>query len=190
MGRLGKKFIEIPDKVNVSIKDRQILIDGPKGKITQNIFDNLEVVVQDRKIQIINTVQETPRFRRLFRKTDALQGLLRTLIINRIKGVTSGFEKVLEIHGVGFKAEVKGNNLIMNLGFTHPVEVDIPGPITVQIEKNTVMKFSSYDKELLGDFVARVRNIFPPEPYKGRGIRYAGEYVRHKVGKAAVGTQK
>ena len=78
----------------------------------------------------------------------------------------------------------------MNLGFTHPVEVDIPGPITVQIEKNTVMKFSSYDKELLGDFVARVRNIFPPEPYKGRGIRYAGEYVRHKVGKAAVGTQK
>ncbi len=190
MGRLGKKFVEIPDKVKVSIKDGVIFIEGPKGKIAQRIFDNLQVVVQDKKIQVINTIQEIPRFRRLFRKTDALQGLLRTLIINKIKGVTAGYEKILEIHGVGFKAEVKGRKLILNLGFTHPVEVDIPEALTAQIEKNTVIKLSSYDKELLGNYAAKIRDVFPPESYKGKGIRYAGEYVRHKVGKAAVGAQK
>ncbi|MGB9642197.1 MAG: 50S ribosomal protein L6 [Candidatus Ratteibacteria bacterium] len=190
MGRLGKKPIEIPDGVKISTEGRTLLIEGPKGRITQNIFENLEVTVEDKKIFVTNTISQTPRFRRLFRKTDALQGLLRTVIINKILGVTKGFEKVLEIHGTGFKAEVKEKKLILNLGFTHPVEVNIPEPITVQVEKNTVIKLSSYDKELLGNFAAYIRDIYPPEPYKGKGIRYAGEYVRHKVGKAAVGTQK
>lgn len=190
MGRLGKKPVEIPEGVRVSVSNRVVLIEGPAGKTTQDIFDNLDVVVEDRKVYVNNMVPQIPRFRRLFRKTDALQGLLRRLIKNKIEGVTKNFEKVLEIHGVGFKAEVKGKKLVLTLGFTHPVEVDIPDAIKVQIEKNTVMKFSSHDKELLGNFVAMVRDIYPPEPYKGKGIRYAGEYVRHKVGKAAVGAQK
>ncbi|HOK79371.1 MAG TPA: 50S ribosomal protein L6 [bacterium] len=190
MSRLGKKPIGIPDNVKISMEGRTLLIEGPKGRITQNIFDNLEVMIEDRKVIVTNTVSQSPKFRRLFKKTDALQGLLRTLIMNKILGVTKGFEKVLEIHGTGFKAEVKGKKLILNLGFTHPVEVDIPEPITVQVEKNTVIKLSSYDKELLGNFAATIRDIYPPEPYKGKGIRYAGEYVRHKVGKAAVGAQK
>ncbi|HOJ31060.1 MAG TPA: 50S ribosomal protein L6 [bacterium] len=190
MGRLGKKPVEIPDGVKITMEGRVLSIEGPKGRITQNVFENLDVTVEDKKIFVVNTVPQTTKFRRLFKKTDALQGLLRTLIKNRILGVTKGFEKTLEIHGTGFKAEVKGKKLMLNLGFTHPVEVDIPEPITVQIEKNTVMKISSYDKDLLGNFAADIRDIYPPEPYKGKEIRYAGEYVRHKVGKAAVGTQK
>jgi len=190
MGRLGKKPIEVPDGVKVTVSDGIVTIEGPKGKMERKIFENLKVVIEDKKIFVNNTVPETPKFRRLFRKTDALQGLLRTLLKNDIIGVTKGYEKVLEIHGTGFRAEVKGKKLILNLGFTHPVELDLPDSITAQVEKNTVITFRSYDKEFLGNFVAKVRDIYPPEPYKGKGIRYAGEYVRHKVGKAAVGAQK
>jgi len=190
MGRLGKKHIDVPDGVKVFVADKVVSIEGPAGKITQDVFENLEVVFQDGKIFIKNKVPQTPRFRRLFRKTDALQGLLRTLIKNKINGVIKNFEKTLEIHGTGYKAELKGKKLVLNLGFTHPVEVDIPDAIKVQIGKNTVVTFRSHDKELLGNFVANIRDIYPPEPYKGKGIRYAGEYVRHKVGKAAVGAQK
>lgn len=190
MSRLGKKPIDIPDGVKVSVSDRFILIEGSAGKISQEIFENLEVVVQDKKLFVKNKVPQIQKFRRLFRKTDALQGLLRRLIKNKIDGMIKSYEKVLEIHGTGFRAEVKGKKLVLNLGFTHPVEIDIPDQIKVQVEKNTVMKFTSHDRELLGNFVAKVRNIYPPEPYKGKGIRYSGEYVRHKVGKAAVGAQK
>ncbi|MCM8814863.1 MAG: 50S ribosomal protein L6 [Candidatus Omnitrophica bacterium] len=190
MSRLGKKPLDIPDGVKVSVLDDTLLIEGPNGKISQDIFEGLQVVVEDKKIFVRNKVFEVRKFRRLFRKTDERQGLMRKLIKNGIEGVTKGFEKVLEIHGTGFKAEVKSNKLILNIGFTHPVEVDIPDAIKVKVEKNTVLTFSSYNKELLGNFVARVRRIYPPEPYKGKGIRYAGEYVRHKVGKAAVGAQK
>ncbi|MCM8764830.1 MAG: 50S ribosomal protein L6 [Candidatus Omnitrophica bacterium] len=190
MSRLGKKCLEIPDGVRVSVSNNTVLIEGPNGKISCDIFENLEIAVEDKKVFVRNKVPDARRYRRLFKKIDALQGLARTLIKNGIQGVTKGFEKVLEIHGTGFKAELKGNKLVLNLGFTHPVEVDIPEAIKVKIEKNTVMKFSSHNKELLGDFVAKVRDIYPPEPYKGKGIRYAGEYVRHKVGKAAVGAQK
>ena len=190
MGRLGKKFIEIPKDVKVVIKDKTMVSEGPKGQITQEIFDNLQINIEDKKLQVINLVESSARFRKLFKKTEAIQGLLRTLIANKIKGVTTGFEKILEIYGVGFKAEVQGKKLIMNLGFTHPVEVDIPKPINVQVEKNTIVKILSYDKELLGSFAAQVRAIYPPEPYKGKDVRYAGEYVRHKVGKTAVGAQK
>ncbi|MCX7704850.1 MAG: 50S ribosomal protein L6 [bacterium] len=190
MGRLGKKSIEIPDGVNVSVSDRMVLIEGPRGKLQQEIFENLEVVVDDKKIYVNNKVPQIPKFRRLFRKVDALQGLLRTLIKNKIEGVTKDFEKVLEVHGTGFKAELKGKKLVLTLGFNHPVEVDIPDLVKIQIEKNTIITLRSCDKELLGNFAAMIRDIYPPEPYKGKGIRYAGEYVRHKVGKAAVGAQK
>ncbi|MCM8822154.1 MAG: 50S ribosomal protein L6 [Candidatus Omnitrophica bacterium] len=190
MSRLGKKYLDVPEGVKVSVSGSTLLIEGPNGKISYEIFENLEVVIEDKKVFVRNNVLETRKFRRLFRKIDALQGLMRTMIKNGIHGVTKGFEKVLEIHGTGFKAELKGKKLALNLGFTHPVEVDIPDAIKVKIEKNTIITFSSYNKELLGNFVAKIRDIYPPEPYKGKGIRYAGEYVRHKVGKAAVGAQK
>ncbi|MCM8758700.1 MAG: 50S ribosomal protein L6 [Candidatus Omnitrophica bacterium] len=190
MSRLGNKAIDIPEGVKVLVDGKVILIEGPLGKLTQQIFDNLDVVVEDRKVFVKNMVPKIPKFRRLFRKTDALQGLLRRLIKNKIEGVCKHFEKVLEIHGMGFRAELKGNKLILALGFTHPVEIEIPESIKVKVEKNTIVTFSSCDKEFLGNFVAKVRDIYPAEPYKGKGIRYAGEYIRHKVGKAAVGAQK
>lgn len=190
MSRLGKKPVEVPDGVKISVSDRILLIEGPAGKITQEIFANLDVIVENRKIFVNNLVPRTAKFRRLFKKTDALQGLLRRLIKNKIEGVTSNFKKVLEIQGMGFRAEMKGKKLVLTLGFTHPVEIEVPDSIKIQIEKNNIIALSSCDRELLGNFVAMIRDIYPPEPYKGKGIRYAGEYVKHKVGKAAVGAQK
>jgi large subunit ribosomal protein L6 len=191
MSRLGKKPIAVPDKVDISIDDSVIKISGPKGKLVQKIFNNISVTLENRQILIKNLIpSNVPKTRNLFKKTDSLQGLLRTLIINKINGSSNIFEKILEIHGVGYKAEMKDKKLILNIGFNHPVEIDIPEAISVEIVHNTILFIRSIDKELLGSWTSKIRNICPPEPYKGKGIRYRGEYVKHKVGKAAIAAQK
>jgi large subunit ribosomal protein L6 len=188
MARLGKKPIDIPDGVNVKVENGIVYVEGKKGKLSQEIFPNLSVVVEDKKIFVKNSVD--PKNKKIYRKTNALWGLLRSLIYNMIKGVTEGYEKILEIHGTGYKAEVKGKNLVLTLGFTHPVEVEIPEGISVEVNKNTIIFVRGADKQKVGEFAASIRRISPPEPYKGKGIRYRGEYIRQKVTKAGVGATK
>lgn len=188
MARLGKKPIDIPEGVNVVVADGKVFVEGKKGKLVQEIFPNLNVVIEDKKILVKN--QADPKNKKLYRKTNALWGLLRSLIANMIKGVNEGFEKILEIHGVGYKGDVKGNKLILSVGFTHPVEIEIPKEISVEVSKNTIIFIRGADKQKVGDFAAKVRSVCPPEPYKGKGIRYRGEYVRQKATKAGVEAKK
>lgn len=188
MARLGKKPIDIPEGVNVKIENGKIFVEGKKGKLSQDIYPNLSVVIEDKKIFVKNEVD--PKNKKLYRKTDAMHGLLRSLIFNMIKGVTEGYEKILEIHGVGYKGEVKGNKIVLNLGFTHPVEVEIPKDIQVEISKNTIIFIRGIDKQKVGEFAAKIRRICPPDVYKGKGIRYRGEYVRQKPTKVGVGAAK
>jgi large subunit ribosomal protein L6 len=185
MARLGKKPIPIQEGVKISQKDGRIFFEGSKGKLEQEIFPNLEVSINAGIILVNNLVNESDR--KLYRKTEALQGLLRKLILNCIKGVSDGFEKILEIHGVGYKGEVKGRKLVLNVGFSNPVEVDIPKGIEVEIHRNTMVYIRGSEKQQVGNYAAELRDICPPEPYKGKGMRYRGEYVRHKAGKAAAG---
>ncbi len=185
MARLGKRPVEIPDGVKVKIEDNKIIIEGPKGKLEKEILPYIEVEIADNKIYVKNIIPE--KNKKLYKKGEAFQGLMRSLIENMVIGVKDGYEKVLEIHGVGYKGEVKGKKLVLALGFSHPVEVDIPGDISVEVARNTVIFIRGIDKQKVGNFAASVRKIYPPEPYKGKGIRYRGEYVRHKAGKAAVG---
>jgi len=188
MARLGKKPVKIPEGVKVEIKEGEIYISAKNNILKRPIFQGLDVSIQDNQILIKNTISEKQR--KLYKKVDSLQGLMRAYIINMIKGVTSSFEKILEIHGQGYKAEIKGKELVLTLGFSVPVKIEIPQDISVEVVKNTIIFIRGIDKEKIGNFAAKLRAISPPEPYKGTGIRYRGEYIRQKVGKAAVGVTK
>ncbi|MCM8780256.1 MAG: 50S ribosomal protein L6 [Candidatus Omnitrophica bacterium] len=177
MSRIGKKPIDIPDKVKVEIKDSQISLEGPKGKLCRGIPSSISVEVKEGKI-FLKRASDAKADR-------ALHGLLRSLISNMVKGVTEGYSKELEVVGVGFKAQMQGKNLNLTLGFTHPVIFASPEGIQITAPKPTQIVVSGIDKELVGRTASRIRDIFPPEPYKGKGIRYAKELVRKKVGKAA-----
>ncbi|MCX8082573.1 MAG: 50S ribosomal protein L6 [bacterium] len=185
MARLGKKPILIPEGVKVKKEENNLIFEGRAGKLEQKIPSEIEVVLENSSITLKNLIPSENR--KLYRKTEALQGLLRRIILNKIKGVNEKFEKVLELHGVGYKGEVQGKKLVLTLGFTLPVEIDIPEGIEVEVVRNTMIFIRGMDKEKVGNFAATVRAIFPPEPYKGKGIRYRGEYVRHKAGKTGVG---
>jgi large subunit ribosomal protein L6 len=185
MARLGKKPVLIQDGVKISKKDGRLIFEGGKGKTEQEIFPNLDVSVNTDRITISNTIN--PKDRKLYRKTEALQGLLRKLVLNKIKGVKDGFEKILELHGVGYKVEVQGRKMILSIGFSNPVERNIPEGIEVEIHRNTIIFIRGMEKQKVGNYAAEIRAICPPEPYKGKGIRYRGEYVRHKAGKTSVG---
>lgn len=175
MSRIGKKPIEIPKGVKVTSEAGSIKIEGPKGVLIQGIHLRIDVSLEGNKIVVK---------RKSDMKLDkSLHGLTRSLISNMTKGVTEGFKKELEISGVGFKAAVQGKQLILNLGFTHPVNYSIPDGITIQAPKPTSIAVSGIDKRLVGQTAAEIRDFYRPEPYKGKGIRYAGEHVRRKVGK-------
>lgn len=176
MSRVGKKPITIPTDVKIEIKEGQIFIEGPKGKATRGLFDRIGVEIKDNQL-IMKRITDTKLDR-------SLHGLCRALIFNMIKGVTEGYVKELEIIGVGFKAQVQGNNLNMQLGFSHPVNFPIPESIKIETPKQTQIVIRGIDKEKVGEIAAELRAIYPPEPYKGKGIRYAGEYIKKKVGKA------
>ena len=175
MSRIGKKEIHIPDKVKVEIKDRYVKVDGPKGSLERTIPFGMEVILSQKIISVKRANEN--------RETKALYGLTRTLVANMVIGVSQGFEKKLEIEGLGFKAQVQGQKLNLNLGYTEPVEVHLPNSVTAKVDANTKITLSSPDKELVGRIAAEIRQLRLPEPYKGTGIKYAGEVIIRKVGK-------
>jgi large subunit ribosomal protein L6 len=175
MSRVGKKPIPIPNKTKVSYKGRVVSVEGEKGKLTRTIHDAVNLDVQDNEIRV-TMEKETREIR-------ALQGLTRSLVSNMVTGVSAGFERVLEINGIGYRAEVSGNQIVLNLGYSHPVNFDIPKGISVEIDRNNTIKLSGIDKEALGQMAASIRRLRPPEPYKGKGIKYAHEKIQRKAGK-------
>ncbi len=202
MSRVGKKPILIPEDVEVKIEDVQISskfgegenkvikIKGPKGELSKEIRPEIKVEIKENKIFVILQT-ETPKQNKFttgqVKQTKALWGLTRSLLANMTKGVKEGFEKKLEIEGIGYRASLSGENLELSLGFTHPVRIKAPEGIKFLVEKNSIT-ISGIDKELVGQIAAKIRKIKPPEPYKGKGIRYAGEVIKKKVGKRTVTT--
>lgn len=185
MSRVGKKPILIPDGVEVKIERDTVNVKGPKGEISQKIRPELKILIEDKKIQVM--IQERGASSRTPKLTKALWGLTRALIYNMVEGAKNGFEKKLEIQGVGYKAQGEGSNLTLNVGFSHSVVLKVPEGIMVAVEKN-IITISGINKEAVGQFAAIIRKVKPPEPYKGKGIRYLGEKVRRKVGKKVVTT--
>ena len=177
MSRVGKKIIPIPSGVKLEIKDDVLTVTGPKGTLSRAIHPRVRLDVGDAEIKIETITPD--------RESKAIQGLTRTLVSNMVEGLTKGFEKTLEIAGVGFRMELKGNALVLSLGFSHPVEFKLPEGVSAQlIEKQVKVVLRSADKELLGLTASRLRGLKPPEPYKGKGIKYSTETIRRKVGKA------
>ena len=176
MSRIGKAPVEIPDKVDVEIDGNLIKASGPLGKLEVKLQPVIEVVKEDNKLLVKRVNEE--------RKTRALHGLSRTLVNNIVVGVSKGFEKRLEIQGVGYKAVLEGKNLNLALGYSHPVKIEPPEGIEIKVEGNNKITILGADKQLVGDIAALIRSKRPPEVYKGKGIRYQGEYVRKKAGKA------
>lgn len=179
MSRIGKNPVQVPAGVTVSVNGNTVSVKGPKGELTQTFHNNMKVEVTGNEV-----VVSRPNDLKLNR---ALHGLTRTLIFNMIEGVTKGFEKQLEIIGVGYRAAVAGSKLTLSLGFSHPVEFNVPKGITVEMDKDkkNILIIKGSDKQLLGEVSAKIRGFKKPEPYKGKGIRYVGEYVPQKAGKAA-----
>jgi large subunit ribosomal protein L6 len=177
MSRIGKQPIAIPDGVDVEVKPGMVKVKGPKGELTQVVSREMKVAVDDGTLTV-----ERPTDRGEHR---ALHGLTRSLIANMVEGVTEGYERRLEIQGVGYRAQLKGKALEMSLGFSHPVTVQAPDGIEFEVPQPTEVVVRGIDKQLVGEMAARVRKNRPPEPYKGKGVRYAGEHVPRKVGKRA-----
>jgi large subunit ribosomal protein L6 len=177
MSRKGKLPIPLPKGVEVKTSGSEVAVKGPKGSLTQRLVPGVEVTIEGN--QVIVALAENGQ------NLAHYHGLYRTLIHNMVIGTTEGFEKRLEMIGVGYRAAVQGDLLDLQLGFSHPTRVAIPKGLTVKVEKNTLIIISGFDKHLVGQFAAIVRSKRPPEPYQGKGIRYVGEYVRKKAGKAA-----
>ena len=175
MSRVGKKPIPIPDKVKIDYQDHVIKVQGDKGVLTRSIHSGVNVTVEDCEITV--GLKKNSRINR------SLQGLTRSLLANMITGVSKGFERVLEINGIGYRATLNGNCIVFNLGYSNPVNFDLPEGVSAAINKNNVIKLTCIDKEKLGQTAASIRSLRPPEPYKGKGIKYAEEYIRRKVGK-------
>ncbi|WAL61089.1 50S ribosomal protein L6 [Thermocoleostomius sinensis] len=176
MSRIGKRPIPIPQKVTVTVDGQHVAVKGPKGELSRTLPAEVEVVQEDGTL-FVNRRNDS-------RVARQRHGLSRTLVANMVEGVSNGFQKRLEIQGVGYRAQVQGRNLVLNVGYSHPVQIEPPQGIQVAVENNTNVVVSGIDKELVGNLSARIRAVRPPEPYKGKGIRYAGEFVRRKAGKA------
>lgn len=175
MSRIGKKPIQIPEKIKILYKDKVITVEGEKGSLAQTIHPDIDLNIEGGYITV--STSSDNRFGK------ALHGMTRSLVSNMITGVNNGFERILEINGIGYRAEIKGKSIIFNLGFSHPVVFDLPEGINATIDKNTVIKLSGINKEELGLVAASIRRLKPPEAYKGKGIKYAEERIRKKAGK-------
>ena len=180
MSRIGKQPVVIPEKVTVNVANGRIRAEGPKGKLDFPINAIVDVKVEDKSV-VCRMKEGSPIDQK------SKYGLMRSLIANMVRGVSQGFTRDLEINGVGFRAAVKGKTLELALGFSHPVIYTIPEGITVQVEKQTKITISGVDRQLVGQTAAEIRQFRLPEPYKGKGIKYAGETIRRKAGKAAAG---
>ena len=177
MSRIGRQPIPIPDGVNVAVDPGRVTVNGPLGELTQNVPARMQIDKEDGQLVVKRPTE---------RGDDrALHGLTRSLVANMVEGVTNGFEKRLEIQGVGYRASLRGTALELNVGYSHPVVIDAPAGITFEVPAQTEIIVKGIDKQQVGQTAAEVRSVRPPEPYKGKGIRYEGEYVRRKVGKRA-----
>lgn len=175
MSRIGKLPIPIPEKVEVNLKDNYISCKGPKGELERKLHAEMELKVENNEITV-NRPSDSKEHR-------SLHGLTRSLIANMVEGVSTGFSRKLEIIGVGYKAEMKGKNLVMTLGYSHPIVMNFPDTIQTSVPGPTEIIVEGADKELVGLVAAKIRSFRKPEPYKGKGVRYSGEYVRRKAGK-------
>ncbi len=176
MSRIGRLPIPIPSSVQVQVEGSAVHVRGPKGELRREVRPELRLHVDDGRL-IVTRPDDQPR-------TRALHGLTRALVANMVTGVETGFSKTLELHGVGYRAQQLGSNIQVNVGFSHPVEVKPPASITLEVDGTNRIHVRGIDKELVGQIAAEIRRIRPPEPYKGKGIRYEGEHVRRKAGKA------
>lgn len=177
MSRIGRMPITIPQGVTVDVNKSTVRVKGPKGELSRSFDPDMQISLEDGTL-----IVQRPTDRRRHR---ALHGLTRSLLNNMVVGVSEGFVRRLEIQGVGYRAGLEGKNLVLNVGYSHPVVVEPPDGISFQVEKNyREISVSGVDKEMVGEMAARIRRVRPPEPYKGKGIRYEGEYVRRKAGKA------
>ena len=176
MSRIGNKAVEIPEKVKVNIDNEgAVSVEGPKGKLSWRLPRDIKGSVRDNRVSLMREAET--------RSVKALHGLSRSLVHNMVQGVSEGFSKQLEIEGVGFKAAVQGPTLNLSLGFSHPILFPIPKEIKITIAEGTKLTIQGIDKKLVGQVTADIRRFYPPEPYKGKGVRYAGEQIRRKVGK-------
>ncbi|MFP6901023.1 MAG: 50S ribosomal protein L6 [Opitutales bacterium] len=175
MSRIGKLPVPIPEKVEVSVSEGIVLVSGPKGKLSQHFDALVTVKVTDSEV-IVSPNDES-------RQGCAMHGTTRSIVANMVQGVTVGFSKDLEINGVGFKAILKGNRLDLDLGYSHPLEFSVPEGIQVTVSENVKIKVEGADKQLVGEVAAKIKRFYPVEPYKGKGVRIIGEYVRRKEGK-------
>lgn len=176
MSRIGKRPISIPAKVQVTIDGNHIAVKGPKGELSRFLPTAVNVEQEGETLLVLRRDES--------RTARQLHGLSRTLVANMVEGVSQGFQRRLEIQGVGYRAQVQGHNLTLNVGYSHPVQIEPPEGIQLAVENNTNVLVSGFDKELVGNTAAKIRSVRPPEPYKGKGIRYSGEVVRRKAGKA------
>ncbi len=174
MSRVGKKPIQVPEKTKVTYKDRIVTVQGEKGTLKRTVHQAVDLNIKDGVVNVTIASKD--------RQSQAFQGLMRSLIANMVTGVSKGFERNLEINGIGYRAEAKGKALVLNLGYSQPVNFDLPEGIAAKVDKTTI-KLSGIDKELLGQTAASIRRLRPPEPYKGKGIKYAEEYIQRKAGK-------
>ena len=175
MSRVGKQPVPIPDKIKVTYVNRSLTVEGEKGKLSRSIHPAVDLKIED---SVMNVTMVTAD-----RRSRALQGLTRSLVANMITGVIQGFERNLEINGIGYRAELSGKQIIFNVGYSNPVNYDLPEGITATVAKNNNIKLIVIDKQKVGLAAAAIRRIRPPEPYKGKGIKYAEEHIRRKAGK-------
>jgi large subunit ribosomal protein L6 len=177
MSRIGRQPIEVPTGVNVSISPGRVMVNGPLGELSQQVPARMKVEQSDGTITVARPTERG--------EDRALHGLTRTLIANMVEGVTKGFEKRLELQGVGYRAALQGTDLRLDVGYSHPIVLKARQGISFEVPANTQVVVKGVDKQLVGQTAAEIRKVRPPEPYKGKGIRYEGEYVRRKVGKRA-----
>jgi len=180
MSRIGRAPIAVPSGVKVKLDGRQLAVEGPKGRLSLALPAIITVMAREAQVNVAcSGIDASGR---------AFHGLYRALIANMVHGVSAGFSKELEVVGVGYRAQLQGKQVSLHVGFSHPVLVPVPEGITVEVPKPTIMIITGADRQLVGQFASNIRRIAPPEPYKGKGIRYAGEIVRRKAGKAATGS--
>nr|WP_319396001.1 50S ribosomal protein L6 [uncultured Desulfobacter sp.] len=177
MSRIGKKPVQLPDKVQITLDGDTINVKGPKGSLDRKLHPAVNIEIDNQVLSVSTDTSD--------KKKVALQGLFRSLIFNMVHGVTEGYEKKLILSGIGYRAETKGKNLVLSVGYSNPVDFALPDGVTAAVDKNVEVTLSCIDKELLGQAAANIRAIRPPEPYKGKGIMYADERIIRKAGKTA-----
>ncbi|MBN1138137.1 MAG: 50S ribosomal protein L6 [Anaerolineae bacterium] len=177
MSRVGLKIIELPENVQVTVSGAQVTVTGPKGKLQRSFDPDFKIVIQDRTVRVERPTDS--------QKHRATHGLTRALLANMVTGVSQGFTRTLEVEGTGYRIDLQGSKLVLQLGYSHPIEFDPPEGISFDVPKGgRAVTVSGIDKELVGETAARIRRQRPPEPYQGKGVRYAGERIRRKAGKA------